>query len=173
MKRAAAKLTGDRLLSDGRFFQKLCQKTGLRSFDEFWEKYFEIQGLCMESETWFEMLLGYCRMIREDTPPEQIRSEAARPESSLWQEGLRKKAAEVGEEAGAWNHRRIHTPALAEYLREQTKLKEWKEQAKKGEEGIYLMALFHGRRQTLGRLCQAVCLFPAFTRRIWEKLEEK
>ena len=65
-------LTGDRLLSDGRFFQKLCQKTGLRSFDEFWEKYFEIQGLCMESETWFEMLLGYCRMIREDTPPEQI-----------------------------------------------------------------------------------------------------
>ena len=68
-------LTGDRLLSDGRFFQKLYQKTGLRSFDEFWEKYFEIQGLCMESENWFEMLLGYCRMIREDTPPEQICSE--------------------------------------------------------------------------------------------------
>lgn len=52
-------LTGDTSnCLDGRFFQKLCQKTGLRSFDEFGRSTLEIQGLCMESETWFEYFLA-------------------------------------------------------------------------------------------------------------------
>lgn len=87
----------------------------------------------MESETWFEMLLGYCRMIREDTPPEQICSEGCEAREQFMAGRLKKKAAEVGEEGlvlGITGG--FHTPALAEYLREQTKLKEWKEQAKRG-----------------------------------------
>ena len=68
---------------------------------------------------------------------------------------LKKKAAEVGEEGlvlGITGG--FHTPALAEYLREQTKLKEWKEQAKKGEEGIYLMPYSMEETDAWGRLCQ-------------------
>lgn len=165
-------LTGDRLLSDGRFFQKLYQKTGLRSFDEFWEKYFEIQGLCMESETWFEMLLGYCRMIREDTPSEQICSEGCEAREQFMAGRLKKKAAEVGEEGlvlGITGG--FHTPALAEYLREQTKLKEWKEQAKKGEEGIFLMPYSMEETDAWGGYASGMP-FPGFYQRIWEKLEE-
>ena len=35
----------DYLLSRNDYLQRLCEKTGLRSFDEFWEKYFELEGL--------------------------------------------------------------------------------------------------------------------------------
>ena len=65
----------------------------------------------------------------------------------------------------------FHTPALAEYLREQTKLKEWKEQAKRGREGIYLMPYSMEGDRRLGRLCQRYA-FSRLYQRIWEKLEE-
>ena len=35
----------DYLLSRSRYLALLCEKTGLRDFEELWEKYFEIQGL--------------------------------------------------------------------------------------------------------------------------------
>ena len=55
----------DYLLSRSAYVQRLCEKTGLRSFDEFWEKYFELEGLEQETETWFDNLLTYCRQARE------------------------------------------------------------------------------------------------------------
>lgn len=35
----------DYLLARNDYIDRLCEKTGLRSFDEFWEKYFEINGI--------------------------------------------------------------------------------------------------------------------------------
>lgn len=65
----------DYLLSRNAYLQRLCEKTGLRSFDEFWEKYFELEGLKQDGETWFGNLLTYCRQARESTPPEQLQEE--------------------------------------------------------------------------------------------------
>ena len=65
----------DYLLSRNAYLERLCEKTGLRSFDEFWEKYFELEGLEQDSEIWFGNLLTYCRQARESTPPEQLREE--------------------------------------------------------------------------------------------------
>ncbi|MDE7222171.1 MAG: hypothetical protein K2O34_00135, partial [Acetatifactor sp.] len=65
----------DYLLSRNDYLQRLCEKTGLRSFDEFWEKYFELEGLEQDGETWFGNLLTYCRQARESTPPEQLQEE--------------------------------------------------------------------------------------------------
>ena len=39
----------DYLLSRNDYLNRLCEKTGLRSFDEFWEKYFELGGMKRES----------------------------------------------------------------------------------------------------------------------------
>lgn len=163
---------GDWLLSDGRFWQRLCQRTGLRSFEEFWEKYFEIQGLCIEAEKWFEMLLEYCRIIREDTPPKQLRAEGCEAREQFMAERLRQKAGEVGEKGlviGITGG--FHTPGLAAYLREQTGRKEWKEYAKKGEEGIYLMPYSMEETDAWGGYASGMP-FPGFYQKVWEKLEE-
>ena len=60
----------DYLLSRNDYLRQLCEKTGLRSFDEFWEKYFELNGLREDSEKWFSNLLMYCALARENTPEE-------------------------------------------------------------------------------------------------------
>lgn len=67
----------DYLLSRNAYFQKLCEKANLRSFDEFWEKYFEIDGLSRESEEWFSDLLLYCTQARENTPEEVIKEDGS------------------------------------------------------------------------------------------------
>lgn len=65
----------DYLLSRNEYIKKLCEKTGLRSFDEFWEKYFELNGLYEDPDTWFFHLMTYCRLARENTPPEALLEE--------------------------------------------------------------------------------------------------
>lgn len=65
----------DYLLSRNEYIKRLCEKTGLRNFDEFWEKYFELQGLYEDSGTWFSHLRVYCGLARESTPDEVLREE--------------------------------------------------------------------------------------------------
>lgn len=65
----------DYLFSRNEYIRQLCEKTGLRHFDEFWEKYFELDGLYQESEIWFSNLLTYCQIARENTPKEVLEEE--------------------------------------------------------------------------------------------------
>lgn len=65
----------DYLLSRSRYLTLLCEKTGLRDFDEFWEKYFEIDGLFMNTETFVSRMYTYCSLAREHTPPEEIEAD--------------------------------------------------------------------------------------------------
>lgn len=65
----------DYLLSRSEYIRWLCEKTGLRSFDEFWEKYFELNGMDEDCDTWFSNLLTYCRLARENTPQEEMQED--------------------------------------------------------------------------------------------------
>lgn len=65
----------DYLLTRNEYIKRLCEKARLRNFDEFWEKYFELNGLYEDSATWFSHLLTYCRLARENTPPDVLREE--------------------------------------------------------------------------------------------------
>lgn len=62
----------DYLLSRSRFVSLLCERTGLRSFDEFWEKYFEIQGLFMDPDAFIRQMLFYCSLSRSHTPEAEL-----------------------------------------------------------------------------------------------------
>ncbi len=123
----------DYLLSRNEYIGRLCEKTGLRSFDEFWEKYFELNGLKEDCDTWFSHLLSYCRLARENTPQEVMQEDGciAREEHMAarivqWvQENL---AMEKDAKDKEPPHQKIlvvtggfHTPALAEHLSE----KQW------------------------------------------------
>lgn len=67
----------DYLLSRNTYVKKLCEKANLRSFDEFWEKYFEIGGISQKSEDWFSDLLLYCSQARESTPEEVLKKDGS------------------------------------------------------------------------------------------------
>ena len=58
----------DRYLAHSRFQARLCEKAGVRDFEEFWEKYFEIEGLSLSTEAFLDLMYTHCRLIREDTP---------------------------------------------------------------------------------------------------------
>lgn len=62
----------DSHLVQSRFYQKICEKTGLRNFEEFWEKYFEIAGLRLTPEAFLWQMFTYCTLTRESIPPEQM-----------------------------------------------------------------------------------------------------
>ena len=62
----------DYLLSRSRYFAQLCEKTGVREFEEFWEKYFEIQGLFQETPEFVHQMLLYCGLSRLYTSGEEL-----------------------------------------------------------------------------------------------------
>ncbi len=66
----------DSHLVKSRFYAKLCEKTGLRSFEEFWEKYFEIGGIRKTPEEFIRQMHTYCILTRRETPQEELEADA-------------------------------------------------------------------------------------------------
>ena len=66
----------DRYLAHSRFQKLLCEKAGVRDFEEFWEKYFEVEGIALTEEAFVNLMNTYCCLTREDTP-----------EQELWEDG--------------------------------------------------------------------------------------
>ncbi|MGN0425029.1 MAG: DUF5682 family protein [Acetatifactor sp.] len=65
----------DYLLAESTYVRRLCEKTGMRSFDEFWEKYFELEGPEQDSVSWFDRLLLHCELSRAYSSEEELRAE--------------------------------------------------------------------------------------------------
>ena len=108
----------DYLLSRNDYLKRLCEKTGLRSFDEFWEKYFELNGIALESGKWFGDLLAYCRLARENSPQEALEEDGCLARESFMAERIREYASR---EAGGEGRVLVvtggfHTPGLKTLL---------------------------------------------------------
>lgn len=67
--------TDDSHLTTSKFYKKICEKTGTRSFEEFWEKYFEIGGLYIDTEKFVRQMNTYCILTRADVPEEELISD--------------------------------------------------------------------------------------------------
>lgn len=57
----------DRYLAHNRFQQLLCERAGVRDFEEFWEKYFEAEGVALSDEAFVTLMNTYCLLSRQDT----------------------------------------------------------------------------------------------------------
>lgn len=141
----------DYLLSRNAYIKKLCQKTGLRNFDEFWEKYFELNGFYEDSDTWFFHLLTYCRLARENTPPEALLEEGCL-EREAHMAGRIVQWAEKGTEDKKERSRLLvitggfHTPGIFERL--------------SGEEWGKTKLLFEKQEGVISARDQSVYLMP-------------
>ncbi len=185
----------DYLLSRSAYVRRLCEKTGLRGFDEFWEKYFELEGLSQDSETWFGNLLTYCRQARESTPPEELREEGCLAREAYMARNILEKARELAAASGAEKkepeaRNRIlvvtggfHTPALAQRLAEPDAPQggsrgdsAWEDLPKKlvsaKDQGVYLMPYSMEAADALNGYASGMP-FPGFYQEIWEHVQEE
>lgn len=62
----------DRYLAHNRFQELLCEKAGVRDFEEFWEKYFEAEGFALSDEAFVDLMNTYCVLSRQDTPTVEL-----------------------------------------------------------------------------------------------------
>lgn len=62
----------DRYLAQSRFQTILCEKAGVRDFEEFWEKYFEVEGLSLTTADFVNLMNTYCLLARRDTPEVEL-----------------------------------------------------------------------------------------------------
>ncbi len=67
--------TDDSRLAGGEFYKRLCEKTGLRSFEEFWEKYFEIGGLYISTDDFVRQMTAYCTLMRADVSDKELEAD--------------------------------------------------------------------------------------------------
>ncbi len=185
----------DYLLSRSAYVRRLCEKTGLRGFDEFWEKYFELEGLSQDSKTWFGNLLTYCRQARESTPPEELREEGCLAREAYMARNILEKARELAGVSGAEKgepeaRNRIlvvtggfHTPALAQRLAEPDAPEggsrgdaAWEDLPKKlvsaKDQGVYLMPYSMEAADALNGYASGMP-FPGFYQEIWEHVQEE
>lgn len=64
--------TDESRLTRSRFYKRLCEKTGIRSFEEFWEKYFEIEGLRLTPEEFCKNMHTYCVLVRSEESVDEL-----------------------------------------------------------------------------------------------------
>ncbi|MCP1133607.1 DUF5682 family protein [Paenibacillus polysaccharolyticus] len=60
------------LLASSEFINRLCEKTNCRSFDELWEKVFEIGGLQKPTSAFVQDVFTYCTLSRMCYTPERL-----------------------------------------------------------------------------------------------------
>lgn len=176
----------DYLLSRNTFVKRLCEKANLRSFDEFWEKYFEIGGLGRKSEDWFSDLLLYCRQVRENTPEEVIRDEGSSAREAYMAEAILRTVQSLTNSVILAVTGGFHTPALSALLQESPSLRqadgtgcghgEKKEKQpkriKSQNQNVYLMPYSMEAADALNGYASGMP-YPAFYQKVWERFPEK
>lgn len=167
----------DYLLSRSRYLEILCEKTGLRSFAEVWEKYFEIGGLEKSTEDFVRQMFLWCTLSRNHTPREEMEEEGC-----LLRE--RYMARQIAEASGSYQKILVvtggfHTYGLMELL--QAEEKDAKKLVFTGEpvklhnlpdtdQGVYPLAYSMEAADALNGYASGM-QSPGFYQKVWELLE--
>ncbi len=65
---AAASYASDHFLAPEQLWKRVCEKTGTRDFEEFWERYYESRGFSLSTEEFVRQINAWCLLARENTP---------------------------------------------------------------------------------------------------------
>ena len=68
----AVSYTGEGFLSPALLWKSVCEKTGVRDFEEFWEKYYESRGLSLSTEEFVRQVNAWCVLARGNTPRQEM-----------------------------------------------------------------------------------------------------
>lgn len=165
----------DYLLSQSRYMKLLCEKTGVQSFEEFWEKYFEIGGLFQNTEEFVRQMFIYCGLSRSRTPKEEMELDGC-----LLRE--RYMAQQIAEASGQYKKILVvtggfHTYGLMELLEADASASAAEKSVKlhnlpDADQGVYPLAYSMEAADALNGYASGM-QSPGFYQKIWELLLEK
>lgn len=168
----------DYLLSRNKYLKQLCEKTGLRSFDEFWEKYFEVNGLHEESEKWFSNLLTYCILARENTSEDELNEDGCLARECYMAERI----LEYADKSDSNGPVKIlvvtggfHTPGLKQLLGQEPEKAKQKENSREKvpekNHGVFLMPYSMEAADALNGYASGMP-FTGFYQKMWDGMSE-
>ncbi|WP_341281013.1 DUF5682 family protein [Paenibacillus sp. FSL H8-0537] len=82
------------LLAGSDFINRLCRKMNCRSFDELWEKLFEIEGQAATTEAFVQNVFTYCALSRMCYSKEQLRVSGDLAREAYMKERIKQAASE-------------------------------------------------------------------------------
>ena len=65
---AAASYANDSVLAPEQLWKRVCEKTGTRDFEEFWERCYESRGFSLSTAEFVRQINAWCLLARENTP---------------------------------------------------------------------------------------------------------
>lgn len=150
----------DYYLSTSTFMKRLVEKSGLRSFDELWEKYFETDGMFMDSREFVGNMLYYCVLSRLTSKESTLLAEGCIAREAYMRRNIacaREQFEKILVVTGGF-----HTYGLL-YGQGEYQL----HNLKKENQGVYLMSYSMEAADGLNGYVSGMP-FPAFYQLVWE-----
>lgn len=156
----------DYLLSRSRYLRRLCEKTGLRSFEELWEKYFEIGGLFQETADFVHMMSVQCGLSRIHTPKEELEADGCLLREQYMAQQIEKACEEYQKILVVTGG--FHTYGLLELLEQKVKPVKLHKLAKE-DQGVYPIAYSMEAADALNGYASGM-QSPGFYQQVWERI---
>ncbi|MDE6025420.1 MAG: hypothetical protein K2G45_08200 [Lachnospiraceae bacterium] len=153
----------DYYLSTSVFMKRLVEKSGFRSYDELWEKYFEIDGMFLDSREFIGNMLYYCVLSRLTSRESELLAEGCLAREAYMRQNIaqaKEKFQKILVVTGGF-----HTYGLL-YGQKEHSL----HNIKKENQGVYLMSYSMEATDGLNGYVSGMP-FPAFYQAVWEGLQ--
>ncbi|WP_195469121.1 DUF5682 family protein [Clostridium sp. D43t1_170807_H7] len=158
----------DYLLEENKYIERLCEKQGCRSFNELWEKLFEIEGINISTEKFVMNMLSYCYLSRINTTREALIEDGCIEReifmASKIQEHSEKKKRILVVTGG------FHTYGIISLLDQKLKPKIHK--FNKGDSNVYVMPYSMEACSMLNGYASGMP-YPCFYETVWKGIEDK
>lgn len=158
----------DYLVVRSKFIKELCKKKNCRSFNELWEKLYEIEGINVSTEEFVKNLLAYCYLSRVDYTDEMLVEEGCIAREKYMHMQIVKKAEKYNKILVVTGG--FHTWGLLQLKDKKINLKLKK--VKKEDVGSYAMAYSFEECDQLNGYASGMP-YTAFYEKIWKMLCDK
>lgn len=160
---AAVNYANDSFLAPELLWKSVCEKTGTRNFEEFWEKYYESRGLSMSTEDFVRQVNAWCLLARENTPHEEMEADGCLARESHMARRIREAAQSYGKilvVAGGFHIWGLLYPEEAQKDRPQIP---------KDSQTVYPVRYSEPAADALSGYASGMPA-PAFYRKLWQRL---
>ena len=170
-KREIPAYNDDYYLSESKYFETVCEKTGMRNFEEFWENFFEIDALYIDTEEFVSRMLTYCYLLRKNTPIRETIEDGCAVRERYMAENI------IG---ALETHSRVlvvtggfHTSALFELVHAKKKQPKLKlHHFDESVQNVYAMAYSYEAADALNGYASGM-QNPGFYNSVWKKIMDK
>ena len=163
---ATVSYASDSFLAPELLWKKVCERTGTRDFEEFWERYYESRGLSLSTEEFVRQVNAWCLLARENTPQWEMEADGCLARESHMARCIRKAEQSYGKilvVAGGFH--------LWGLLHPREELKE-RPRIPRDSQTVYPVRYSEPAADALSGYASGMPA-PAFYRKLWKRLHEE